>query len=69
MVPVLIINKFGENTVFGPIYIDMYKFLWWAHGLPYSSRLLFIKTEIIQEYDLSEKQIIYNLDQRTFVLS
>ena len=41
-VPVIIII-FGENYVFGTIYIDMYQFRGWARGLTYIYRLLFIK--------------------------
>ena len=34
------------------IYIDMYQFRGWAHGLPYISPLLLIKVEKLQEHDI-----------------
>ena len=46
--PVIIIIRFGENNVLGPIFIDMSLFRGWVHGLLYISRFLFIKTEKLQ---------------------
>ena len=53
-VPVIIIIRFSGINVFGPIYINMYQFGGWVHGLPYISHLLFLKTEILHEqFDLT----------------
>ena len=54
----IIIFRFGEGNVFGPIYIDIYIHFWdgrgdRVRGLPYISRLLFIKAKKTQEHDLS----------------
>ena len=57
-VPVIIIIRFPKIICFGPMYIDIYQFQRWAgrsglHGLPYISRLFFIKSEKLEERDIS----------------
>ena len=51
-VPVMIIILFGENNVLGQIYVNC-GVGGGLQGLLYISHLLFIKTEYLQEHNLS----------------
>ena len=75
MVPVIIIIRYGENNVLGQIYIsiniNISQFRGWAegaHGLPCISRLLFIRSEKLQEHDLSYNQIMHHFNLTFFFL-
>ena len=65
-IPVIIIIRFCENNVLGPILIN---FGGWRSGSLYISRLPLIKAKNLQEHDLSYNKIVHLFHLTCFSVS